>query len=160
MDKPGRRTLRFEGLDAVLRDVEELRERGYDRAGNWDLAQICSHLADWMTFPLDGFPKPPVPIRAVLWAMRNTIGRRQLRKVLEAGSMPAGGPTVPQTVAKTGGDESAAIDRLRQTVARFQAHNGPLHPSPLFGALGKETATCLQLVHCAHHLSFLVPKPG
>jgi len=160
VEKPARRPLRFDDFDHVMRDVNALREKGYDRAGNWSLAQVCSHLADWMAFPLDGFPRAPAPIRALLWAMKNTVGRRQLRKILDSGSMPAGGPTMPQTVAGAGGDESAAIERLRRTVARFRSHSGPLHPSPLFGALDKETATRLQLVHCAHHLSFLVPKAG
>jgi hypothetical protein len=160
VDKPSRRTLRFDDLDDVVREAESLRASGYHRAGAWDLAQVCTHLAEWMRFPLDGFPRPPAPIRAMLWVMKNTFGRRQLRKVLATSSMPAGGPTMPETVAAAGGDETAAVERLRQTVARFKAHTGPLHPSPLFGPLDKEAATRLQLVHCAHHLSFLVPRPG
>lgn len=158
MERPTRRSLHFNGLDDVVREVESLRASGYDRAGNWDLAQTCSHLAEWMRFPLDGFPRPPAPVRAMLWVMKNTFGRRQLRKVLATSSMPAGGPTMPETVATAGGDETVAAERLRQTVARFKAHTGPLHASPLFGELDRETATRLQLVHCAHHLSFLVPR--
>lgn len=158
MEKPSRRTLRFNDLDEVVREVESLRASGYDRAGKWDLAQTCAHLADWMRFPLDGFPRPPAPIRAMLWALKKTVGQRKLRQYLEAGAMPSGKPTLPETVAAAGGDETVAVERLRQTVARFKAYSGPLHPSPLFGELDKETATRLQLVHCAHHLGFLVPS--
>lgn len=155
---PARRALRFHNLDEVIAEVESLRTHGYDRAGNWGLGQACSHLANWMAFPLDGFPRPPVPVRAVLWMMRKTMGRRQLAKVLAEGTMPAGGPTLRETVPLPNRNESTEIERLKQTVARFKAHSGPLHPSPLFGELDREMATRLQLVHCAHHLSFLAPR--
>ena len=99
-----------------------------------------------------------MPIRVLLWAMRTTVGPRELRKVLETKAMRSGGPTMPETVPAAGSDEAAAVAKLRAAVERFRDHSGPYHPSPLYGALDRETATRLQLVHCAHHLSFLVPK--
>lgn len=152
-----RRALSFGDLDEAVREAERLRDGGYRRAGRWDLAQVCGHLAEWLGYPVDGFPRQPAPIRAVLWVMRNTVGRRQLRQVLASRSLPAGGPTIPQSIPTAGGDEAAAVERLRRAAERFRAHVGPYHPSPLFGALDRETATRLQLVHCAHHLGFLVP---
>jgi hypothetical protein len=153
-----RRELRFDSLDDVVRDAEQLLAKGYDKAGNWDLAQACGHLANWMSYPLDGFPRPPLPIRLLLAVMRNTVGKRELRRVLDSGRMPAGGPTVRESVPPAGGDAAAAVARLRTAAERFRDHPGPVHPSPLFGALTKDEATRLQLVHCAHHLSFLIPK--
>jgi hypothetical protein len=158
--KPARRELKFDTLDEVVRDAENLLARGYDRAGNWDLAQCCSHLAKWMRFPIDGFPKPPLPIRALLWVLRHTVGRAKFREFVETGRMPAGKPTLRETVAPPGGDPAAAVAKLREAVARFQAHAGPVYPSPLFGAMTKDEATRVQLVHAAHHLSFLVPRQG
>ncbi|MBO0701108.1 MAG: DUF1569 domain-containing protein, partial [Zavarzinella sp.] len=70
-----RRPLVFNTLDEIVRDAEALLAKGYDKAGNWDLAQVAGHVANWMTYPIDGFPKAPVPIRAMLWALRKTIGR-------------------------------------------------------------------------------------
>jgi hypothetical protein len=153
-----RRALEFRDLDEVVRDVEALRAGGYDKAGSWDLAQVCGHLADWLSFPLDGFPTPPLPIRLMLWTMRNTIGPRILREVLETKRMPDNRPTLRETVPPLGGDEAAAVERLRQVAARFRNHRGPIHPSPVFGAMDHETVTQLQLVHCAHHLGFLNPN--
>ena len=49
--KPERRELYFSDLDEVVRDAEHLLAKGYDRAGNWNLAQVCTHLAEWMRFP-------------------------------------------------------------------------------------------------------------
>jgi hypothetical protein len=151
-----RRKLSFTSLDEVVPDAENLLAKGYERAGNWDLAQVCSHLADWMRFPIDGF-EVPLFIRPFLWMMKVTVGKAKLRKYLAEG-MPAGKPTMPSTVAVSGGDPAAAIAKLKESVERFKAHTGPIHPSPLFGAMDKDTAMRLQLVHCAHHLSFLVPR--
>jgi Protein of unknown function (DUF1569) len=155
--KPERRKLSFASLDEVVADAENLLARGYDKAGNWDLAQVAGHLAEWLRFPVEGFPKVPLLVRPMLWMMRVTSGRRMFSNILAEGFSP-GGRTMPQTVAPPGGDPSAAVAKLKDAAARFKAHTGEIHPSPLFGAMTKDEATQLQLVHCAHHLSFLVPK--
>lgn len=152
-----RRELAFDSLDDVVRDAEQLLAKGYDKAGNWDLAQVCGHLADWMTYPVAGFPKAPLPIRVMLRLVRATLGRKMFEKYLRDG-MPAGKPTMPQSVHPPGGDPAAAVARLREAARTFQAHPGEYLPSPLFGRLTRDEATRLQLVHCAHHLSFLTPK--
>jgi len=157
-ERPQRRELEFNDLDAVIRDVEALDAAGYHQVGNWDLAQVCGHLADWMQYPMDGYPRVPLPIRVMLWAMRMTVGRRELRKMLAAGSMASGRPTLQSTVPPSGSDQAAAVDRLRCIAVRFQTHRGDFVPSPLFGDVDRETMMRLQLIHCAHHLSFLVKK--
>jgi hypothetical protein len=153
-----RRSLVFHDLDDAVRDAEMLLERGYDRAGNWTLSQCCSHLSEWLRFAVEGMPPQPAPVRAILWVLRHTVGKRKLARWLSSGSMPAGKPTLRETVAKSPGDDAEAVARFRDAIARFQSHSGPLQPSPLFGVLDHETATKLQLVHCAHHLSFLLPR--
>jgi hypothetical protein len=157
---PPRRQLVFNDLDAVVRDAERLQVGGYEKVGNWDLAQVCNHLADWMGFPIDGFPNPPAPIRAVLWVVKKTVGRKKLLGYLKEKSFPAGKPTMPQTVHPAGGDVRAAVERLRQSVGRLKTYTGPIVPSPLFGPMTKDEAVGMQLVHAAHHLSFLIPKQG
>jgi hypothetical protein len=159
-DKPQRRPLRFNDLDEVVRDAEGLLAKGYDKAGNWDLAQVCGHLAEWLRFPVERFPKAPAPIRAVFWVLRKTVGRKKLLTYISTGSFPAGKPTMPESVPPPGGDPAAAVARLRAAAERFKAHTGPVHPSPLFGQLTKDEGLKLNLIHCAHHLSFLTPKQG
>ncbi|MBA4065248.1 MAG: hypothetical protein C0501_16355 [Isosphaera sp.] len=154
----GRRKLTFATLDEAVADAENLLARGYDRAGNWDLAQCCGHLAEWMRFPMDGFPRQWVPVRVLFWALRNTIGRRTLRKMLATGGMPAGAPTLKQTVPPPGGDAAGAVAELRRTAGRMAAHPDPPKPSPLLGALTRDEWFRVNLLHCAHHLSFLVPR--
>jgi hypothetical protein len=153
-----RRQLRFASLDDVVRDAETLLAKGYTKAGNWDLAQVCNHLSDWLSFPVDGFPKMPIFLRPIFWVMRKTVGRKKFEGYVRDQSFPPGKPTMPQTVHQPGGDDKAAVAKLRDTAERFKAHTGFIHPSPLFGPLTKDEALAMQLVHCAHHLSFLVPR--
>jgi hypothetical protein len=152
-----RRDLRFDTLDEAARDAERLLVDSYERVGQWDLGQCCNHLACWLTYPLDGFGKPPLPVKMFLWIARNTFGPGQLKKIL-ANGFPPNGPTDPKSVTVSDGNDAAAVAKLKAAVERFRDHAGPILPSPFFGSMDKETATKLQLVHTAHHLSFLVPK--
>ena len=152
-----RRELRLDSLAAAVADAESLLERGYDRAGNWSLAQCCDHLTNWLTYPLDGFPKSPLPVRLALRVMRAVSGRRLLEKFLAEG-MPAGRPTIPASVPAPGGDDAAAVERFKQAAARYFAHDEPKLPSPLFGPLTHDEGLAVQTRHAAHHLSFLIPK--
>ena len=153
-----RRELRFDSFDEVVRDVEQLHAKGYDKAGNWDLAQVCGHLTKWLSYPLDGFPKPGCFIGTMLWLMKITVGRGMKKKILATGKFKEGGPTMPESVTPAGGDEAAAVSKLKETIERFKNHTGEVHASPLFGPMDKEELSRLHLIHCAHHLSFLIPK--
>ncbi|WP_439626960.1 DUF1569 domain-containing protein [Gemmata sp.] len=149
--------LSFASLDEVVADAENLLARGYDRAGNWDLAQVAGHLANWLSYPVEGFPKVPLLLQPVVWLVRTTAGKRMRDGVLANGFVP-GTRTVPETVPAAGGDPAAAVARLRQAAERLKAHTGPIVPSPLFGPMDKDTAVRLQLRHCEHHLGFLTAK--
>ncbi|WP_165075902.1 DUF1569 domain-containing protein [Paludisphaera rhizosphaerae] len=153
-----RRRLKFQDLQDAVREAEALHAGGYRRLGKWDLSQVCGHLADWLTFPVDGFPKPPTALRAVMFVVRNTVAPAMLRKTLATGEMPGGAPTMPATVPSPGGDEAEALARFRRAVERFQAHEGDYLPSPLFGQASREDANRMQIIHCAHHLGYLIPN--
>jgi hypothetical protein len=152
-----RRELKFDSLADVIRDAEMLLAKGYDKTGNWDLSQCCRHLAFWLTCPLDGFSTIPAPLRVLFWIVRNTTGPGQLRKIIKNG-FPTGGPTDPRSTPPSDGNDAAAVAKIKQAAERFRDHAGPIIPSPIFGRMDKATAVKLQLVHCAHHLSFLVAK--
>lgn len=153
-----RRPLTFHNLDDAVREAGLLLEYGYTQAGNWSLAQCCDHLSAWLRLPLDGFPRQPAPVRAMLWCFKHAFGKRMLTRWLADNAMPAGKPTLRETVSVSAGDDREAVARFRESVARFKSHTGPLDPSPLFGELDRESATRLQLIHCALHLGFLIPK--
>ena len=154
------RPLTFASVAEAPAEAERLRAGGYRARGNWDLRQICEHLADWLDFEIDGYPPTPLFLRPVLWVMRHTVAPRGLRKSLARGTMAAGLPTAPETVHEPTGDragEGASIERLRASAARFLGHEGEYAPSPLFGALDRETTRRMHALHCAHHLGFLEP---
>jgi hypothetical protein len=153
-----RRQLTFTTLEEAVADAENLLARGYDRAGNWTLAQCSHHLAAVMTYPLDGFPRFGFPMGAVAWLLRMTVARRWLRKVLATGVWPTGTATDRRTIPAPGGNDAEGVARLKRAVERLLNHTGPLHSSPLFGMLDKETLVKLHRIHTAHHLSFLVPR--
>ncbi len=152
-----RRELSFTDLDQVTQDARQLLAAGYSQKGKWNLAQTCAHLNDWMQFPIDGFPPAPPPVRFILWSMKVTIGRRQLKSVFEKGFRESL-PTMPDTVHPAGETtDGAAVEELEATINRFKTHSGKFHASPLYGDLTEDQHLKLQLAHCAHHLSFLVP---
>ncbi len=154
-----RRELKFDNWDDVIADLKQLMERGYDQAGKWNLSQNCRHLNDWLSFTMDGAPLSPLPIRMIMTVIRVVGGKRMLRKVLESGKMPAGGPTVPQTVYRAADqDDAKSVQQLTATIRMFQNYQQPIKRSMIFGDLDYETAERLQLIHFAHHLSFLVPR--
>ena len=153
-----RRELKFATLDEAVRDAENLLARGYERAGNWDLAGCCHHLAVLMAWPIDGFPAMSLPRRAAAWVLRRTVARRWLRGVLRTGVWPAGTPTDERTFPPPGVTDAEAVAMLRRAVDRLLAHAGPFQESPLFGVLDMETLVALHRIHTAHHLSFLVPR--
>lgn len=153
-----RRTLTFNTLDEVLADVERLQVKGYTATGKWDLAQVCQHLAEWVRFPVQGFPKMNPVFGLIFWMLRKTVGRKKLEGYLANKSFPAGKPTMPATVFPPGMAAQKATELLHASVVALQQHTGPVYPSPLFGAMTYDECVQMQLIHCAHHLSFLVPN--
>jgi hypothetical protein len=153
-----KRSIRLATLDDIAADVERLHRLGYRKAGNWNLSQVCEHLADWMSYPMDGFPKMPIAVKLLLGTIRTFRGKALLRKFIEEQSMASGQPTVPESIHPETGDEAASVERLQSMIRRLEEHRGTIHPSPLFGALNRQELIALQMAHCNHHLCFLVPK--
>jgi Protein of unknown function (DUF1569) len=147
-----RRVVRFTSYDDLLRDAEALAGFDYDRAGNWDLAQICNHLATVMEMSLDGFPaRYPWFVRLVArWFFLGKMLRHQVSRK----RFPA--PAYMQPPDSH--DDRAAVERLRTAVKRLNDHTGSLQPSPIFGKLTPEQWCEVHLWHGEHHLSFLQAK--
>ncbi len=146
--------LRFHDFDEVLADADTLLAKGYQRVGNWGLAQIADHLTRVIGLSLDGFPSLfPWPVRVLArWFVLPRLMRHQVvRRRVPAPKFLL--PTDSQ-------DDRTAVERLRAVVDRFRRHTGPLHPSPLLGTLSPEEWREVHLWHCEHHFSFLLPGPA
>jgi len=153
------RELHFENLDDLRRELGRLKSGPYEQTGKWNLSQICSHLECWMRYPVDGFPRPPFLITIIMPVMKFAIGRRMFRKVLKTGKFPNGAPTAPETVFRAESvNDHDSIAALLKTIDRLERFTGPAPDSPFFGPMSIDECRKLQLIHCAHHLGFLVPK--
>jgi len=154
---PERIELKFADCDAVIAHARALLESGYTSRGQWTLGQACSHVADWMRYPLDGFPKPPFLVRLMMTAMKYTVAPGMKRRILAEGFKP-GIPTAPESVPAPGemSDEDG-IEKLQQTCERVASYEGKLHPSPLFGPMDKDTLQTVTLLHAEHHFGYLEP---
>ena len=146
-----RRTLDFRSLSQVVDDARRLQENGCQAVGNWDLAQVCRHLADALNASIDGFD-----VQAP-WILRVLFGKAFFRKIRARRSMKAGFQLPEKYVPRPGQNPSEALASLEAAVERFGRRQGPLFPHPFFGKLSPEEWTDLHLIHAAHHLSFLVP---
>lgn len=152
------RELRFTSWDAVLEDAEFLLEQGYTTSGNWTLGQAASHLAQWTSFPIDGYPKPPMVIGIAFRLMRLTGATRWMsNKILAEGFRP-GSPTDPSTVPTSQITDREGVNQLEKALLKAKSHRGPLQPSPLFGEMSAETYAQVSWLHAAHHLGFFAPK--
>jgi len=153
-----RRELDYQSLDQMMDDVRDLASGGYRSHGNWNLSQCCSHVADWMRYPMDGYPDPGFFGRIMLWLMKVTVGPGMRRKILKDGFKP-GLPTDPKSVPKADQfEEHQSVAKLQEVADRWKEFEGVTHDSPIFGPMDKETAIRFHLKHASHHFGFLESK--
>jgi hypothetical protein len=148
---PERRTLDFERIDQVMPDVDRLLD-GHSTAGRWTLGQICDHLARGITLTLrkprgDATTPEPTPAQEV--------NRRHL---FRARSFPEGVALPSRLLEPTADlDSRAAAEALRSALDRLASHDDPFPAHPLLGPLTRDEWVDFHCIHCAHHLSFVVP---
>lgn len=132
--------------------MERLRRDGYTPAGQWGLAQVCEHLTLALGAMTGGFPRP------FPWWVRWLGGPPVRAWVFATGRFPAGLPMPAGVAPPAGLDEGEAVGRLHEALGWFARFAGPLAPHPAFGRLSRRQWERLNLIHCAHHLSFLRPR--
>jgi hypothetical protein len=149
-----RRTLRYHDYDEVLADADALLAKGYERAGNWSLGQICDHLAVTMEKSLDGFPS------LMLWPVRVVARWFVLKKVLRHEPFRRRVAAPAYLLPPDSDGDWAGLERLRAVITRLKGQVEEMQPSPVFGRLSPEQWREVHLWHCEHHFSFLRPTPG
>lgn len=144
-----RRTdVRFENFEALRREIGTLRG-GYVRTGNWSLEQACFHLDQTMAVAMKPGPyDSDTPEQLARGEM--------FKEVMRTGVLPSGlvSPGFAHPPANT---PASAIDAYLGTLDRFEKHPGPFAPHRLFGNLPPDVRKQHQLIHAAHHLSYLIP---
>ena len=76
--------------------------------------------------------------------------------MLASGKIPDG-LISPDAMTPPADTPDSAVDDFLTTLKRFEAYRGELAPHRLFGNMSDADRRRHQLIHCAHHLSFLVP---
>src|SRR3954471_16085251 len=114
---PERRTLSYHSAADVAADVRHLREAGYDKCGQWSLAQACHHLDTICRFVMSpGEPVPNTP--------EQDARRPMLDQVMGSGKLPSG-IEAPESVRPPAEVAEAAIDRFLKTLETFDEFPGP-----------------------------------
>jgi hypothetical protein len=143
-----RRSIKFTCADDVIADVQRLRSGPYERSGSWSLEQVCWHL----NFVMNYFMSPGQH------AMPATTpqARENLQRILTGGQIPTGirSPEPALPPESCSGD---CVDSFIATMQRYNSFPGPFAPHRLFGPLTVDEGRQLTMIHCAHHLSHLVP---
>jgi len=144
-----RRTgLRYASEADVVADVSRLR-RGYAQAGAWSLPQVCCHLDKSLQYRMRAGPhEPTTPEQAAR--------RDQLQQILSSARLPDA-QTAPDFMMPPPDCGDDAIDALLARLEQVKTFPGPFAPHRLFGHLDNDVARKINLIHCAHHLSYLTP---
>ena len=150
------RTLRFETLEACVREVERIIEADCSGTlhahGNWTAGQVMAHVAAWVEYGYEGFPIGPPPF-FVRWILR-----WQLKGILTKGMSP--GVRIPRVPGGTTGMDAmqtqAAAERLLAALRRLETNEPAPYDSPAFGPLSDQDRVRLNLRHAELHLGFLL----
>jgi hypothetical protein len=153
-----RRKLRFNSIDDLRKDLDAI-ERSHaagklTRTGNWTEGEIFTHLAAFINFGYDGYPKAISPP----WLLSVLFIRPRKSKWLREG-LPAG-VRIPRTERGTVGMENVPFDeglkRFRAALDRLEKTPPPIE-SPAFGPMAYQDKVGFALRHAELHLGFLQP---
>jgi hypothetical protein len=145
-----RRPLNFDSLQDVMPDVDRLL-LGHKTVGKWTLGQICGHLTRAITSTVDGF-RFQAP-----WIVRKTAGPLLVRRILRRSRFPEGAPLPKKYWPKPDMDPRAEAEALRAAIGYLAAHTGELARHPLGAKFSRAEWHRFHCLHCAHHLSFVLP---
>ncbi|MGB7156718.1 MAG: DUF1569 domain-containing protein [Tepidisphaeraceae bacterium] len=140
--------VQFANEDEVIADVRKLR-RGYVQAGAWSLPQVCAHLDKAVQFRMQPGPFPPD-------SPEQAKNKPRIPGILAEGRLPEG-IKAPEPMQPPADCSDEAIDSFIATMKKFKTFAGPIAPHRIFGHLKDADARRLNLIHCAHHLSYLTP---
>lgn len=138
-------------LDAI----EASHRRGtLTRTGNWSEGEIFTHLAAFIEYGYDGYPRQVSPP----WIIAALFIRPRKKRYLRDG-MPAG-VKIPGNPRGTTGMEDVPLEqglsRLRGALDRLEKTDPPVH-SPAFGPMTHDEKIALTLRHGELHQGFLMP---
>jgi hypothetical protein len=140
-------------LAGTLQWLDDLERASSVRTtGAWPLAAVLEHCAQSIEMSVDGFPVHKGAL------FKSTIGKVAFGVFRSRGRMNHGlGEPIPGAPAlAAGADWRPAARRLRDAIARFDAHAGPLQPHFAYGTLSKDDYALAHAMHIANHRDEIV----
>lgn len=139
---------KVQSLDDALRWLDRLDAAPRPHSiGAWPLSAVLDHLSQSIEMSMDGFPQPKSE-----W-FQKTAGAAAFRFFKWRGRMTHGLdepiPGAPALAASANWKPGAI--RLRQAIARFNGHSGPLRPHFAYGPLAKSDYALAHSFHIANH---------
>jgi hypothetical protein len=154
----GRRTLRFDTLDAMFGDARALVAAevagSLARLGNWTVGQALNHVAAWIEYPYLGYP-PELVIPEEMKAGAKAVKQRLMTEPMRAGEKLPG--LAAGTLATEEVPAAVGLARLEKA-AELLRRGEPGIPDPAFGRVTAREWTEMTLRHAELHLSFFVPR--
>ncbi|TWT39711.1 DUF1569 domain-containing protein [Blastopirellula retiformator] len=149
-----RRILLFANFEEVIVDCHHLADVGYHKLGQWNLGQICQHLAAFMDQSIDGFKD-----RMPFWlpVVRPVLRMIYLPTILKGGAVSVKAKAPPSILPSTSADDEIRLAELERAIARVMQEDVQFVESPVMGSLSQEEWRKVHMWHCQHHLSFLIP---
>jgi len=148
-----RRQVRYDSLDDLQADIDQLMDQGYHTIGNWSFAQILEHLTAAMNASFDGFPfQMPWILRKIL---KPIMKKRFLSRTLPSGfKIPPKGQ--PVLLPEENAELETAVENFRQAVDRLR-NQIPDQSHPLLEFMNHEEWVALHLRHAELHMSHVLP---
>ena len=152
----GRREVRYETMQDIANDLDELAAGGEPRSlGNWTAAQNVEHVAKFFEFAREGYPDIgfPTPLR---WFIGTFAKKRYLARGFQPGFKF---PTKKVAAAFGPGDMTwaEAVSYFREQIERSRQPGVMTSVNPILGKMTHEEYVQLQCRHAELHFSFLVP---
>jgi hypothetical protein len=147
---------KVQSLDEALRWLDKVEQAASVKTtGQWPMVSVLEHMAQSIEMSLDGFPQPKSAL------FQNTAGAAAFAFFKWRGHMShsLSEPIPGAAVLSPEGDWHAASVRLRNAIARFAAHQGPLKPHFAYGALSKADFSRAHTFHIANHHDEIVLVP-
>lgn len=151
----GRRTVHFDSLDELARDVELLRDAAaggsVEALGNWSPGQAMQHLARFMTCSIEGFDKAPFFLRPMGMVLQLFQGKKILNRP------PPPGFRIPDSLSffpDAEVEDAVGARELLAVIDRLSQDTKCVQPSPLLGKLSHEQWIKLHCRHAELHMSF------
>ncbi len=154
--KVKRRMLRFGTVDDMIaearRIVEAEKAGRLTRLGNWTVGQNLSHIAAFMDYGYEGFPRavssPPWYVKLMFKVMRGRFINKGFPQGLFIPGVE-GGTTGVDDVAS-----EVALARFEKSARRLASQPPPI-PSPAMGPIPHAQTIQFGLRHAELHLGFL-----